>query len=81
MNKKARDNRANQMNPNNPAYYKSRQGNHSNGKSKTKVVHHHHHHGNNNMGFRCECCGKAGALTAAGYGWMRCGYCGGIFKR
>ena len=43
MNKNARDNRANQMNPNNPAYYKSRQGNHSKGKSKTKVVHHHHH--------------------------------------
>ena len=27
MNKKARDNRANQLNPNNPAYWKSRQGN------------------------------------------------------
>jgi hypothetical protein len=34
MNKKARDNRANQLNPNNPAYYKSRQGNHSKGKAK-----------------------------------------------
>ena len=45
MNKKARDNRANQLNPNNPAYYKSRMGNQP--KAKTKVVHHHHHHNNN----------------------------------
>ena len=79
MNKKARDNRANQLNPNNPAYYKSRQGNQP--KSKTKVVHHHHHHnhGGSNQGFACKRCGKRGKLTAIGYGWMRCGYCGGEF--
>lgn len=81
MNKKARDNRANQMNPNNPAYYKSRQGSNSKGKSKTKVVHHHHHHNKNN-GFRCKCCGKAGKLYSVGtdswgYTIMACGYCGG----
>lgn len=34
MDKKARDNRANQMNPNNPAYYKSRMGNSPKKKSK-----------------------------------------------
>ena len=52
MNKKARDNRANQLNPNNKAYYKSRQNNqskkhHGGSKTtvyKTKVVHHHHNH-------------------------------------
>ncbi len=80
MNKKARDNRANQLNPNNPAYYKSRQGSNSKGKIKTKVVHHHHHHGDNNLGFKCKCCGKAGKLISDGYGWMRCLYCMGIFR-
>lgn len=44
MNKKARDNRANQMNPNNPAYYKSRMGNAVRRKTKVIVVHKHHHH-------------------------------------
>ena len=34
MDKKARDNRANQMNPNNPAYYKSRMGSSSKKNSK-----------------------------------------------
>ena len=82
MNKKARDNRANQLNPNNPAYYKSRSGNkkkHSSGGST--VVHHHHHHGGgNNIGFRCQCCGKAGKLRSAyGSSYMTCGYCGGSF--
>ena len=86
MNKKARDNRANQMNSNNPAYYKSRQGSNSKGKSKTKVVHHHHHHNNNkNIGFRCKCCGKAGKLYSVddrcGWSIMRCGYCGGQFTQ
>ena len=53
MNKKARDNRANQLNPNNPAYYKSRMGNQP--KAKTQVVHHHHHHHHNNnyVGVTC----------------------------
>lgn len=64
------------MNPNNPAYYKSRQGNKS--KTKTKVVHHHHHHnhGGKNQGFACPCCGKRGALSS-GYtsGYMYCGHC------
>lgn len=82
MNKKARDNRANQMNPNNPAYYKSRQGNKQ--KTKTKVVHHHHHHnhGGNNQGFACPCCGKRGSLMSSDYyvGYMHCGHCGSEFK-
>ena len=55
---KAIDNRANQLNPNNPAYHKSRMGNDhkknttQNNKSrkknnqKTIVLHHHHHHNN-----------------------------------
>ena len=81
MNKKARDNRANQMNPNNPAYYKSRQGNQP--KSKTKVIHHHHHHnhGGNNQGFACPRCGKYGKIhVVPGYStYMSCGFCGGKF--
>ena len=44
MNKKARDNRANQMNPNNSAYYKSRMGNTTRSKTKVIIVHKHHHH-------------------------------------
>ena len=77
MDKKARDNRANQLNPNNPAYYKSRMGNtkksSGGGKkvshSSTTIVHHHHHNNtsspvNTNIGFRCKLCGKAGRLTA-----------------
>ena len=83
MNKKARDNRANQMNPNNPAYYKSRQGNKQ--KTKTKVVHHHHHHnhGSKNQGFACPCCGKRGKLSAWSFvgGDMYCGHCGSTFWR
>ena len=78
MNKKARDNRANQMNPNNPAYYKSRQGN----KKKTNVVHHHHHHhhGGKNQGFACKVCGKRGKISSVyGTSWVRCGYCGAEF--
>ena len=51
LTKQQRDNRANQMNPNNPAYYKSRQGNQKSNKShthtntivRTEVVHHHHY--------------------------------------
>ena len=80
MNKKARDNRANQLNPNNPAYYKSRQGNQP--KATTKIVHHHHHHnhGGDNQGFACKLCGKRGKLTASAFhNKMRCGYCGGYF--
>ena len=86
MDKKARDNRANQLNPNNPAYHKSRTGGakkHSGGskksRNKTTIVHH-HHHGGNNAGFRCKCCGKAGKLTSIyGSSYMRCGFCGGSF--
>ena len=82
MNKKAIDNRANQLNPNNPAYYKSRQGSNSKGKTKTKVVHHHHHHhhGDNNLGFKCKCCGKAGKLISLGNGRIMCLYCTEIFR-
>lgn len=78
MNKKARDNRANQMNPNNPAYYKSRQGNKS--VSRTQVIHHHHNHGRGNQGFACKLCGKRGKLTHAYLDYMRCGYCWGTFR-
>lgn len=55
MTKKERDNRANQLNPNNKAYYKSRQGNQKKAKDKkpqTKTIVHnyntvreiHHYH-------------------------------------
>lgn len=81
MNKKARDNRANQMNPNNPAYYKSRQGNKSKNKNQVVHHHHHHHHGGNNQGFACPHCGKRGRIhVVPGYNYyMHCGFCGGNF--
>lgn len=51
LTKQQRDNRSNQMNPNNPAYYKSRQGNQKKASKpvqtrtvyRTEVVHHHHY--------------------------------------
>ena len=73
MNKKARDNRANQMNPNNIAYYKSRMGNFS--APKTKVVHHHHHH-HNGKAFTCPFCGRQGTLRTTFLGSIKCNYCG-----
>lgn len=95
MDKKARDNRANQLNPNNEAYYKSRMGNKNSNKSKTnsqknhqqnhstKVYHNHYHQSkpDNNLGRRCPLCGRAGKLTVGMFGYkMHCGYCGGSYK-
>ena len=82
MDKKSRDNRANQMNPNNPAYYKSRQG--STSKPQVKVVHHVSSHSGGNQGFACRLCGKKGKLSSTGRSvgsevLMRCGYCNGTF--
>lgn len=80
MNKKQRDNRANQLNPNNPAYYMSRQISYKN-KSKTHtktVVQHHHHHDLQNLGKPCKICGRRGRIVASGH-YAGCGYCGGIW--
>lgn len=78
---KAIDNRANQLNPNNPAYYKSRMGNDykkhtpQNNKSykynnqKTVVVHHHNHSAPktvNGQSRPCPLCGGKGNLYATG---------------
>ena len=74
---KAIDNRANQLNPNNPAYYKSRMGNtpkkHNNNNhnhhnnQKTVVVHHHHnHYVQKPIGDQtrvCPICGAAGNVS------------------
>ena len=74
-NQKAIDNRANQLNPNNPAYYKSRMGNkpkknnydnkrNTRNNQKTVVVHHHHNHVVPNVGGPqtrvCPICGAVG---------------------
>ena len=82
--KKAMDNRANQLNPNNPAYHKSRMGNtqsnknknHSNNhknnnQPKTIVIHHHHNNkpkNNNGQTRSCEICGGKGRLSVIGTG-------------
>lgn len=70
---KAIDNRANQLNPNNPAYYKSRMGNtpqkHNNNRNnqKTVVLHHHHNHYDQKpVGGQtrvCPICGAAGNVS------------------
>lgn len=75
---KAIDNRANQLNPNNPAYYKSRMGNsqkknsNQNNKNnqKTVVIHHHHNYNAkkpvNGQSRPCHLCGCSGRLHATG---------------
>ncbi len=85
MDKKSRDNRSNQLNPNNPAYYKSREGN----GQKVIVVKQKPRSTNSNVGFACPLCGKRGNFKAIYTGWdwdgdyntMKCGYCGGQFKK
>ena len=79
---KAMDNRANQLNPNNSAYWNSRKGgknkkkggnnskNHHN--QTTKVIHHHHHHNhkssnNNGQTRACRICGARGCLKTTGF--------------
>ena len=68
---KAIDNRANQLNPNNPAYYKSRMGSYSqkNNNQKTVVVHHHHNHtsgASNHQTRLCPICGSTGHIQYLG---------------
>lgn len=75
MNKKQRDNRANQLNPNNKAYYQSRQSNQKKKGAGQNVVHH-HHHDSNNLGKPCKICGRRGKIRA-GYYFAHCDYCGG----
>ena len=73
---KAIDNRANQLNPNNSAYYKSRMGNNpkkhtpqnnKNNNQKTVVLHHHHNHYDQKpVGGQtrvCPICGAAGNVS------------------
>ena len=67
---KAIDNRANQLNPNNPAYHKSRSGNTKNGKAQGKtttiVVHHHNHSVKAPIGNQtrvCPICGATGNVS------------------
>ena len=86
MNKNDRDNRANQMNPNNPKYWKSRgyASGKPSGKSKnrpqTKTVIIRESRPRN-AGYACPICGRRGALTALdSYGFqMQCGWCNGRF--
>ena len=95
MNKQQRDNRANQMNPNNIAYYKSRMGNSApkskqNHKQNTKSAHYtqntknvkvvHVHNHDQNLGFRCPVCGRAGGLSTTLFG-MKCSHCGSHFGK
>ena len=66
--KKAIDNRANQLNPNNPAYQKSRMGNqnknkHNNHQSNNKPKN------NNGQTSSCEICGVRGMLPAIRGRW------------
>ena len=73
MNKKARDNRSKQMNPNNVLYYKSRMGNVKKHKPRSR----------GNLGFACKLCGRAGKLTCEYNSFdkgMRCGYCDGWYR-
>ena len=77
-NQKAIDNRANQLNPNNPAYYKSRMGNsqkknnqqESQEQSKTIIIHPHHTYNakkpTNSQSRPCPLCGCSGRLRATG---------------
>ena len=95
MTKSQRDNRANQLNPNNIAYYKSRMAstspNKSNNKSANKNIHNnktvknvtnvYHTHTQNNLGYKCPLCGRAGGLETAMFGKMRCKHCGGKFEK
>ena len=84
MNKKARDNRANQMNPNNKAYWKSRSNNYSNNRSRSNNYSNRTRSGN--LGKPCRICGRRGKLEVhfTGVSWeakyyVKCGYCGGTW--
>ena len=67
---KAIDNRANQLNPNNPAYHKSRMSSNNNRKNQQKViVIHHNHTSKKNASDQtrvCPLCGCRGRLLATG---------------
>jgi len=92
---KAIDNRANQLNPNNSAYYKSRMGNaqkknkqNNKNNQKTVVVHHHHNHtsskATSGQSRPCPLCGCRGNLYATGkhrfgQAQMCCRSCSGTF--
>ena len=82
MDKKSRDNRANQLNPNNPLYYKSR-GSKTAQPKKSASPHPAKNTNSGNKGKPCKLCGKAGKLrctdTISSEARMVCGYCGGSF--
>ena len=79
MNKKSRNNRANQMNPNNPEYWRSR-GLQVPRRNKVKVIVK-KSHPKGNLGFACKLCGRRGKLSACNNScYMFCEYCRGIFR-
>ena len=81
---KAIDNRANQLNPNNPAYHKSRMGNtpkKNNDKPKTVVIHHHHNHiEQKTVGGQTRVCPICGAVGNVQYVSSTCGTFGRVTR-
>ena len=81
MNKKARNNRANQMNPNNKAYWKSRSNNYSN---RTRSSNYSNRTRSGNLGKPCRICGRRGKLEVRWSlkyeeSYVLCGYCNGTW--